>query len=104
VVYELALPALVVSIVLFAMGAPWYQWLAGVLFAACALCGYTVDIVRAIPFRAPPRWPVLGPYLAPYLTAQMFYWWPLLRLDGWLWAIFAGLYILSTVLNLISHP
>jgi len=102
--YATGIPALLVSIVLLVMGAPWYQWLAGVLFAAWTVYGVWVDRVRAIEWRSPMRWSVAGPYLLLYLSAQMFYWWPLARLHRSLWLAYTLLFVASTVLNAISHP
>jgi hypothetical protein len=102
-VYALALPALLVSIWLLRSGAPWYQWIAGFLFAAWAVFGFVVDIARPVSWRSPLLWSVAGPYLILYLAAQMFYWWPLARIDRRLWLAYAALFVASTWLNAISH-
>jgi hypothetical protein len=107
IVYALAVPAVVVSVVLIRSGRPWYLWVAGFLYAAWAAFGYCVDIAGPVEWRAPILWPVLVPYVALYLSAQMFYWWPLGRLGPTgrrLWFAYAVLFVVSTGLNLASHP
>ena len=102
-VYALALPAVVVSLVLLLGGKPWYLWAAGFLFAAWAVFGYVVDIARPIAWRAPLHWPVFMPYVLLYLASVMFYWWPLGLLSRPLWYVYAALFVVSTFLNVSSH-
>lgn len=102
-VYALGLVALAISATQWALGAPWWLWLGGVLAAAWAALGYTVDVLRPVPWREPPYWPVFIPYLALFLAMQMFYWWPVGMLWRPLWYAYAALFALSTWLNVTSH-
>ena len=103
IIYALALPALVVSLVLIGAGRPWYQWLAGIAYTAFAIFGYVVDIARPIAFRDPAYGPVLVPYVVLYVGSLMFYWFPVGRLSRRLWFVYGGLYVVSTALNVLSH-
>jgi hypothetical protein len=103
IVYALAAPAVVVSIILVRARRPWYLWIAGFAYAAWSVFGYAVDIANPIDWRTPIVWPVLLPYVSLYLAAQMFYWWPLGRFDRRLWLVFAVLFVISTALNVASH-
>lgn len=102
-VYALSVPATAVSVILLAGGKSWTLWLGGILYLVWAIFGYTVEFVRGIEWRNPPRWSILGPYLTLYLATSMFYWWPLWNIDQPLWLLYTVLYIVSTVLNLTSH-
>lgn len=102
-IYTLCIPAALVSTVLLAGGKPWYLWLAGFIYTAWAIYGYTVEYVRHINWRAPIRWSVLIPYVTLYLASMMFYWWPLATLDRTLWYVYAVLFVISTFLNATSH-
>jgi len=103
IVYALAVPAVVCSFVLVQSGRPWYQWLAGLLFAAWAVFGYVVDIARPVAWRSPILWPVFIPYVLMYLSSLMFYWWPLGKIQRPLWFVYAALFVISTALNVSSH-
>ncbi len=103
IVYALAVPAVVVSLMLLLARKPWYLWLAGFLYAAWAILGYVVDIVRPVAWRSPILWPVFIPYILLYLSSLMFYWWPLGNIQRSLWFIYAGLFVISTMLNVFSH-
>lgn len=103
IVYALSVPASIVSILLLLGDKAWWLWLGGFLYLVWAAFGYTVEYVRGIEWRNPPRWPILGPYLTLYLATIMLYWWPLGLLSKPLWAMFAALFVVSTVLNLTSH-
>lgn len=103
IVYALALPAVVVSLILLAGHKPWYLWLAGFLYLVWAILGYTVDIARPVAWRSPILWPVFMSYVLLYLATSMFYWWPLARIHRPLWFIYAALFVLSTVFNISSH-
>lgn len=102
-IYGLALPAVIVSVVLWAGGKPWYFWLAGFIYAAWAIYGYTIEYVFHINWRSPIRWSVFIPYVALYLASIMFYWWPLATIDRTLWYVYAALFVASTYLNATSH-
>jgi hypothetical protein len=102
-VYALALPAVIVSLVLLLAGKPWYLWLAGFLYAIFAVFGYVVDIARPVAWRSPVYLPVLIPYVVLYLSSLMFYWWPLGAIRRPLWYIYATLFVISTILNVTSH-
>lgn len=103
VVYALSIPAAVVSVVLFLGDKGWSLWIAGFIYPAWAIFGYTVEYIREIKWRTPPRWEILGPYLVLYLATVMFYWWPLADLYRPLWYAYAVLFIVSTALNVTSH-
>jgi hypothetical protein len=103
IVYGLGIPAAIVSVVLWVGGQPWYLWVAGLLYLAWAAFGYTVEYLLRIEWRAPIRWPILIPYLTLYLASIMFYWWPLATISRPLWYVYAALFIVSTILNVISH-
>jgi hypothetical protein len=103
IVYALAVPAVIVSLVLFMGSKPWYLWLAGFLYAAWAVFGYIVDIARPVPWRSPIFFPVFIPYVLLYLSSLMFYWWPLGNIQRPVWFIYAVLLLVSTILNIASH-
>jgi hypothetical protein len=102
-VYALAVPAVIVSLVLLIAGKPWQFWLGGFLYAAWAILGYVVDIARPVAWRSPILWPVFVPYVLLYLSSLMFYWWPLGNLQRPLWFIYGVLFAISTILNITSH-
>lgn len=102
-VYGMAIPAVAVSLVLMLGGKSWYLWMAGFIFAAWAILGYTVDLARPVAWRSPVLLPVLIPYVLLYLAGQMFYWWPLGTIQRTWWFIYAGLFVASTLLNISSH-
>jgi hypothetical protein len=103
IVYALAIPALAVSVILLRAGRPWYLWFAGFAYAAWASFGFVVEYVDPIDWRSPIVWPVFVPYIGLFLLAQMFYWWPLARIDRRLWIAYAVLFVMSTALNFASH-
>jgi hypothetical protein len=102
-VYALALPAVIVSLVLLVAGKPWYLWVAGFLYAIFAVFGYVVDIARPLSWRSPVYLPVLIPFVGLYLSSLMFYWWPLGSIRRPLWYLYAVLFVFSTTLNVTSH-
>ena len=103
IVYAFSIPALIISIILWRAGTPWFYWMGGILYAVWGLFGTFVDTVRQIPWRTPPYWPVLIPYVLLFLSSQMFYWWPVGMLSRPLWYVYAVLFLISTSLNLTSH-
>jgi hypothetical protein len=103
IVYALAVPAVVVSLVLIRAGKAWYFASAGFLYALWAAFGTVVDIVHPVAWRSPILWPIFLPYVLTYTASMMFYWWPLLRIHRLSWFIYAALYALSTFLNVSSH-
>lgn len=104
IVYALGVPALVISLVLLLGGKPWALWAAGLIHGGWAAFGYTVEYVKKVTtWRDPIRWPIFGPYVFLYLATIMFYWWPLALLSQPLWAVYAALFVLSTILNVTSH-
>jgi TctA family transporter len=102
-VYTLSLPAVAVSVILLSNDQSWQFWLAGFIYFIWAVFGYTVEYVRKIQWRNPPLWPILIPYVTLYLATVMFYWWPLANIYKPLWYIYAGLFVISTLLNITSH-
>ena len=103
IVYALSVPAVVISIVLLLGGKTWSFWLGGFLFLIYAAYGYWIDYVKKIQWRKPLRLSIMFPYVFLYLGTVMFYWWPLALLSRPLWAVFAVLFVIGTILNVISH-
>ncbi len=103
IIYALCIPAVVISIILMRGGKSWSFWLGGFLFLVYAIFGYWVDYVAQIQFRSPFQPSIAIPYVLSYLATVMFYWWPLGLLNRPLWFIYAGLFIVATVLNITSH-
>lgn len=103
IVYALSIPAVVISIVLLLGGKSWSFWLGGFLFLIYAAYGYYVDYIKQIPWRNPLVLSIMFPYVTLYLSTIMFYWWPLGLISRPLWDIYAGLFIISTILNITSH-
>jgi hypothetical protein len=103
IVYALCIPAVIISIILLRGGKDWTLWLGGFLFVLFAAFGFWVDYVAKIQFRSPVFLPVLLPYIILYLAMLMFYWWPLWPMSRLLWAMYAVLYVIATVLNIKSH-
>jgi len=103
IVYALSVPAAVVSLILLLRGKPWSLWLGGFLYLGWAIYGFTIEYIKGAQWRSPIYWLYFGPYLLLYLSTVMFYWWPLAIVKKRLWYIYAALFIISTVLNLISH-
>ena len=103
IVYAFGWLALPLGLFFMASGAPRYSWLACGLFAAWAIFGYVVDILRPVNWRDPVRWQILVPYLILYISAQFAFWIPLWLFWPGYWMIFAVLYTISTVLNIFTH-
>ncbi|MBN2007205.1 MAG: hypothetical protein JXA21_27895 [Anaerolineae bacterium] len=103
IVYALGLVAFAVSVYLLLSGEPWSLWLGGCIYLVWAIFGYTVEYVKKIEWRTPVRWPIFGPYVLLYLATVMFYWFPLALVHKPLWYVYAGLFIISTLLNVTSH-
>lgn len=103
IVYALCIPAVAISIILLRSGKSWSFWLGGFLFLVYAAFGFWVDYVAQIQFRSPLRLAIVIPYVFLYLATVMFYWWPLWPLSRPLWAAYAVLYVIATILNIRSH-
>ena len=103
IVYALCIPAVIVSLILLRAGKPWYFWLGGFLCLLFAAYGYYIDYIRQISWRSPVVPGIMVPYITLYLSTIMFYWWPLMRINRTLWFVYAGLYVISTILNITSH-
>ncbi len=103
IVYALSVPAAVVSTILLLRGKTWSLWLGGFLYLVWAIYGYIIEYVKGIQWRSPIHWPVFGPYLFLYLSTVMFYWWPLAIVKKPLWYVYAVMFTICTVLNLVSH-
>ncbi|MFA9492061.1 MAG: hypothetical protein ACERK1_12625 [Anaerolineales bacterium] len=103
IVYALAVPALIISVLLLMNGKSWYFWLGGFLYTAWAILGYIVDVARPVAWRSPVYWPAFIPYVLLYLSTMMFYWFPLGNLSKPLWFVYAVLFVISTILNITSH-
>ncbi|MGD2105076.1 MAG: hypothetical protein PVJ55_08200 [Anaerolineae bacterium] len=102
-VYALCMPAAIISIVLLLGGKNWFFWLGGFLFVAFSAYGYWIDYVRHIQWRSPLNLSIVFPYVFLYLSTVMFYWWPLGWLNRRLWFAYAILFVIATVLNIMSH-
>jgi len=103
IVYALAIPAVIISILILRAGKPWYFWIGGFLFAVYAAYGYWVDYVKQYAWRSPLQLEIVIPYVSLYLATVMFYWWPLIRLDRRLWIVYTVLFVIATILNIRSH-
>jgi hypothetical protein len=103
IVYALAVPALIISVLLLMNGKSWYFWLGGFLYTAWAILGYIVDVARPVAWRSPVYWPVFIPYVLLYLSSMMFYWFPVGNVYRPLWFVYAVLLVISTILNSTSH-
>ena len=103
IVYALAVPALIISVLLLMNGKSWYFWLGGFLYTAWAILGYIVDVARPVAWRSPVYWPVFIPYVLLYLSTMMFYWFPIGNIYRPLWFAYAVLFVISTILNISSH-
>jgi hypothetical protein len=103
ILYALAIPSVVVSLVLFQSGMSWSFWIGGLLFLAWAIYGFVVEYVMKLHWRTPFRWSIGGPYLLLYLSTVMFYWWPVALISRQLWFLYAALFLAATALNATSH-
>ena len=103
IVYALCAPAVVLSFILLLGGKSWSFWFGGFLFLIYAAYGYWIDYVKGIEWRNPLRKDIMFPYVTLYLSTIMFYWWPLALLYRPLWFVFAGLFVIGTILNITSH-
>ena len=81
VIYALAIPAVIISLILLINDRSWLLWLAGFLYGAWAIFGYVVDIACPVAWRSPILWPVFLPYVLLYFMCLMFYWWPLANIQ-----------------------
>ena len=102
-VYGLAIPAVVLSVMLINARKVWYLSTGGFLFASWSVLGTVVDIVHPVEWRSPILWSIFIPYVLLYTVSQMFYWWPLLKVHRPSWFIYAALCSVSTFLNMTSH-
>lgn len=102
-VYALGVPAAALSMSQFVVGKPWYLWLGGVLYALFSAFGFIVEYSSRKEWRNPVFLPIFLPYIGLYLGAICFYWWPLGTLDSSLWYAYTGLFLISTLLNALSH-
>jgi hypothetical protein len=101
--YTLAIPAVIVSLILFVAGKDWTLWIGGLLCAIWAWFGFSVEYVRHIKWRNPIVKSIFFPFITLYLATIMFYWFPVGALSRPLWYGYAILFIISTVLNVLSH-
>ncbi len=103
IIYAMGIPAAVISLNLWLMGATWSFWFAGVAHLAWAIFGYRIEYVHGTEWRSPILWPVFVPYVFLYLLTIMFYWWPLGLISRPLWYAYAVLFVIATILNVTSH-
>lgn len=103
IVYALAVPALIISVLLLMNGKSWYFWLGGFLYTAWAILGYIIDQAHPVAWRSPVYWPVFIPYVLLYLSTMMFYWFPLGNIYRPLWFVYGVLFVISSILNISSH-
>lgn len=102
-VYALALPGFVISIILYRKGMSWSFWLGGLLYLIFSLYGFWVDYLVKIPFRSPFQPGVGVPFVILYLGSMMFYWWPVGFISRSLWFIYGLFFVIGTILNITSH-
>jgi hypothetical protein len=103
IVYALAVPAVIISVAILYGGKAWSFWFGGVIYFVWAVYGYVVEYVMHVQWRSPIEWQFLGPYVLLYLATVMFYWWPVALISRPLWYVCAGLFVASTLLNILSH-
>ena len=103
IVYALALPAAIVSVVLMRQGAEWWMWVGGFIYLVWAIFGYIIEYRLGIAWRSPIVWPIFGPYLFLYLATTMFYWWPLARVGRPFWLACTVIFVVATIFNASSH-
>jgi hypothetical protein len=103
IVYALAVPAAIVSVLLMRQGAEWWMWVGGLFYLVWAVFGYVVEYRLGIAWRNPIVWPIFGPYLFLYLATTMFYWWPLARIGRPFWLVCTVIFVVATVFNASSH-
>jgi hypothetical protein len=103
IVYALSIPAVLLSIALLLDGKPWALWLGGILYFAWAAFGFTVEYLQKIEWRNAKYLPVLIPYVGLHLATVMFYWFPLGLIYKPLWYGYSVLFVVSTILNVLSH-
>ncbi len=103
IVYALSIPAIAVSIILLQGGIAWSQWLGGFIYLVWSIFGLTVEYVMMMKWRNPIHWGIFIPYVILYLATIMFYWFPLGLIAKPLWYVYAVLFIISTILNFLSH-
>ena len=102
-IYALGILAVILGVLYFLAGQPWYIMAAPFVYALWAALGYYVDIVKQIEWRSPPRWSIFIPYVALFIAAQFFFWIPLWYVDLTLWIIYGVLYFVNMGLNINSH-
>jgi hypothetical protein len=103
IVYALSIPACAASVAILLGSKSWSFWLSGFLYLLWGAFGYWTEYVRKIEWRNPIRWSIFVPYLLLYLATIMFYWFPLALIWKPMWYFYAVLFILSTILNIMSH-
>ena len=103
IVYALAIPGLLISVILFVGGKSWSFWLGGLLLLVFSIYGYYIDYIKKIQWRKPLNKSVMFPYVFWYLATIMFYWWPLALISKPLWYGYAVLFVIATFLNVRSH-
>jgi hypothetical protein len=103
IVYAAVIPAGVISLFLLMSGASWYFYLGGFTYLLWASYGYYIEYIRDIHWRSPVQWTVFIPYITLYLTSAVFFWWPAALIYKPLWYVYGALFLVSTILNVISH-
>jgi hypothetical protein len=103
IVYGLALPATLVSVIMLQGGRSWPFWLGGVILLVWSALGSVVEYVRKIEWRSPIRWSIFVPYVTLYLAGVMFYWWPVGMIYRPMWYVYAVLFVAAMFLNVTSH-
>lgn len=103
IVYALSIPSAFLSSLLLLNHEPWFYWIGGFIYLVWAAFGYIVEYVRGIEWRSPVHTLILVPYISLYLGTVMFYWWPFAQIYKPLWYLFAGFFVVNTILNLASH-
>lgn len=103
IVYAYGLAGAGLGLLLFEAGLARRWWLGPLLYAAWAAYGFVVDSVLRIEWRDPIRFPVFGPYVLLYSITQVLLWIPLWFVHPALWAVYGGLFVAATWLNIRGH-
>jgi hypothetical protein len=102
-VYGAGIVTAALAAVLAWRGEPWQLIIAPVLYTAWAAFGATVDFLRPVSWRNPPRWMILIPYAGLLVGSLLAFWIPLWWVDSRLWVAFGVLYAVHTTVNLAMH-
>ncbi len=103
IAYVLGIPALGLGVASAIADQPLIYVAAGVLFAAWAAYGATLDLGLHTEWRSPVKLSFLVPFVLLYTAAQIAFWIPLWYVNIALWIAYAVLYTVNTALNVRGH-